>query len=192
MESIIKKLLREGLIGEERKNINDLKDLILFYEKGSRLMIYNPKTQKPMGYIAFGFSKKDNVHPIYGVYSVQGYGPLLYELAMTYVYPNGITLDDVSPTSDAAINVWKKFYDRNDIKKEPINRTEKTYKEIELINNCKGDYECLNHVKEVLFLHNLKFSYDLGKNNLDNMIQRGNDYLSQNPNIDISDLTTDL
>jgi hypothetical protein len=192
MKSTIKKLLRESLLGEARATINDLNNLILIHQKGDYLLLYDPINKIPIGYIAFVLNSNDNVYPIYGIYSKNGYGPILYELAMTYVYPNGITLDDGSPTSREAINVWDKFYSRSDIKKEPINRNKKTYKEQDLIAGCNGDNECLKEVNHILFLHNLKFSYNLGKPMLDKLISNGNEFLKQNTNLDLQSMIYDL
>lgn len=47
--------------------------------------------------------------------AIGGFGPLLYELAMADVSPKYLTTD--SKVTPAALNVWSKFYERNDVKK---------------------------------------------------------------------------
>lgn len=49
-----------------------------------------------------------------------GYGPLLYEAAMKRIYPLWLAPDQTSSISDAAQNLWKKFYERSDIEKKAI------------------------------------------------------------------------
>lgn len=188
MKSVIKKLLRESLIHEARKTINDIENLILIYQKGSYFLLYDHVNKIPIGYIAFTLSRNGNVYVIYGAFAKNGYGPLLYELAMTYAYPNGITLDDSSGTSSDAMNVWEKFYTRADVKKESINRTEKSYKEKDLIAGCQNDVNCLEEVKKILYLHNLKFIYTLGKPILDSLVNKGNEFLKQNANLDLQSM----
>lgn len=192
MKSIIKKLLREGLIGEARATINDLKDVLVLSDTGGLYILYDPINNVPLGYIATSLVSNGNVYVIWSAYAKSGYGPLLYELAMTYAYPNGITLDEGSPTSNEAINVWEKFYSRPDVKKEPINRSEMSYKEKELTNGCYGDTKCLEDIKRIIELHNLKYIYSLGKNNLQELVNRGHEFLKQNPNIDLEKLTQKL
>ncbi len=48
----------------------------------------------------------------------KGYGPLMYELAMSD-FENGLFPDRLS-TSDAARNVWKKYVQRGDVAKKPF------------------------------------------------------------------------
>lgn len=186
-ENKIRKIIREVLKETSRKTLQDIGDLVLFKIGAGLIILYNTKTKLPIGYIGLG-NLKDGAHPVYSIYSDNGYGPLLYELAMTDVYPNGITLDDSSPTSSEAINVWKKFYLRSDVKKELINRIEKTWKEKEMIMNCKGDYECLKQIREILDLHDLKFTYNLGKQTLHKLIKNGVEYLNKNPELDTDDM----
>jgi len=182
-------IIFESLLDEtSRKTINDIENIILIYQKGSYFLLYDSINKTPIGYISFSLSRNGDVYVIYGAFAKNGYGPLLYELAMTYAYPNGITLDDSSGTSSAAMNVWNNFYNRVDVKKEPINRLEKSYKEKDLVAGCNGDEECLKEIEKILYLHNLKFSYNLGKQLLDKLINKGNEFLKQNPNLDLQSM----
>ena len=111
---------------------------------------------------------------------------------MTFAYPLGITLDDSSQTSQDALNVWEKFYSRYDIKKELINRSEKSYKEKDLIAGCDGDKDCLKYANRIIELHNLKFIYTLGKENIEPLITKGVEYLKQNPDLDLNEMIYEL
>jgi len=192
MTSIIKKLLRESLLGETRATINDLDNILVLSDSDGLYILYDSINKIPLGFIATSLVPNGNVYVIWGVYAKSGYGPLLYELAMTYAYPNGITMDEGSPTSNEAINVWEKFYYRNDVKKEPINRSETSYKEKELVSKCNGNAKCLEEIKRVIELHNLKFVFTLGKENLQKLIIKGHEFLKQNPNINLEELTQKL
>ena len=152
-------------------------------------MLYNPITKTPIGYITGNKSSETpNAYTVYSAYSTKGYGPLLYELLMTYFYPMGITLDDSSNTSPDALNVWKVFNNRGDVQKEPINREKLSPKERWLIGSCNGDSKCLDNIKDELYLHGLKFIYSLDKSKFQKLINIGNQYLSEHPELDIEEM----
>lgn len=184
--SYIRKKIREVLKEiSSKKEINDLSDLILLSKStldrdGGTFLIYNPKTKSPIGYISFGYYPPADVYSVNGAYSEHGYGPLLYEMAMTYVYPNGISLSQDGGTSGDALYVWSRFEGRNDVKKEPINRTDISDKEKDLIGGCDGNEDCLEDVQKIIDLHNTKFIYSGDKNNLQKIIKIGKDFAKEN------------
>jgi len=189
MRDLIKRLLNEGLINEKKMTLNDLGDIVLLTKStldsdGGEFLFYNYKLEEPIGYISFGYVPNGDVFMVGGVYSQRGYGPLLYELAMTYVYPNGLTLSQDGGTSGDAQDVWEKFEMRDDVRKEPINRDGMTEKEEDLINGCGGDEDCLEDTKKVIQLHNTKFIFSLDKSYLNKLINVGIEYKNK---FDISD-----
>jgi len=52
--------------------------------------------------------------------AVDGFGPLLYELAMSDIAPKYLTTD--TTVTMAAMNVWTKFYERPDVSKIPLEK----------------------------------------------------------------------
>lgn len=185
MKELIKKLLRENLITEERYNLANLNDIILLSpstndNNGGLFLLYSINTKKPLGYISFGYFNEIDVYSVGGIYSKRGYGPLLYEIAMTYAYPKGLTLSQDGGTSQDAQNVWEKFFSRNDVKKEKIIRNEPSEKEIDLINGCDNDKNCLEWANKLINLHNSKFIFNLGKDNLLRLINNGYKYAKLN------------
>jgi len=181
----------ESILDESsRKTINDIKGLMLIH-KDNIFLLYDPINKIPLGYISFGLTD-GGVYSIYGAYAEEGYGPVLYESVMTYVYPKGVTMSDESGTSGDALAVWDKFNSRTDVKKEPINRAKKSEKEIDLIDGCDGNEDCLDWVRQILSLHYTKFIYSFGKPILNDMIQKGNQYLELNPSLDIQSMVYGL
>lgn len=113
---------------------------LALYRKGTGVsvgyVLYNPAalaTELP----AYGEGGGDITKVIYGYLDVKphkgdcwnageikfsaaqkGYGPLMYELAMSD-FENGLFPDRLS-TSDAARNVWKKYAQRSDVAKKPF------------------------------------------------------------------------
>ena len=180
---------------EVRVTINDTNELaIIFIKEDGIFLLINTTTNKPIGYISFVLTHGD-VYGIYGAYSERGYGPLLYELAMTYVYPKGITMSDDSSTSQDAMNVWEKFMTRKDVIKKPIIRTQRTDKEDwfdDMANDYKDTPEDKKWIDRGRELHNTQFIYSLGMDKLNMLITKGNEYLNQNPNIDVWEMVYSL
>jgi len=118
------------MMKEEMKKVDDITDDLVLV-KDSRgidtfLVVFNIETSRVMGIIAYnnvkrsgGNSPGDN-YQVSVVASEKGYGPLMYELAMMDVSPKGLMPTRSGDVSDSAREVWKKFYDRSDIKKEEI------------------------------------------------------------------------
>lgn len=166
-------------------------DNFILIKQKNLFFLYDDKNNKPLGYICYGLTDGD-VYSIYGAYSEHGYGPLMYEIVMTYVYPKGITLSDDSGTSGDALNVWNKFFERTDVKKEPIERTKKSDKEKDLIGGSDGTEQYSKWIEEILFLHNHKYTYTFGIDKLNKMIEKGDRYLQEHPDLDIQEMIYDL
>jgi len=180
---------------EARVTINDTANLaVIFIKDDNIFLLIDTTTGEPKGSISFGLTQGD-VYGIYGAYSAErGYGPLLYELAMTYVYPKGITMSDDSSTSQDAMNVWEKFASRSDVEKKPIVRTQKTDKE-EWFDDMSQDFDDEKNKKWIARgreLHNTQFIYTLGMDKLNTLIAKGDEYLKQNPKTDVWNMVYSL
>lgn len=195
----INKIKNFGQFLSERVNINSIKNNIIVLTNnldkyGGTILLFNTETKLPVGYIGFGYVENGDVFSIGGIYSENGYGALLYEMAMTWVYPNGIAPSQDGGTSDSARIVWEKFEIRDDVKKSKINRIKLSDKEEDLINGCDGNRECLDIVKKQIDLHNVKFSYSFGIDKLNKLIKIGDEYKVKYKitNTDIEYMTYDL
>ena len=185
---------------EARVTINDTANLAVIFISEDNIFLLikiikdkDREIAKPMGYIGFGLTQGD-VYGIYGAYAEKGYGPLLYELVMTYVYPKGITMSDDSSTSADAMNVWEKFASRSDVQKKPIVRTKRTDKE-EWFDDMSQDFDDEENKKWIARgreLHNTQFIYTLGMDKLNKLVNKGDEYLKQNPDLDVMDMVYDL
>lgn len=117
----------------ERYKVNNLPENIILLSKGlsddyGKFLLYDINSKKPIGYISFGIYPKIGSFTVGGVYSERGYGAFLYESAMTYIYPNALSMSRDSTTSGDALKVWFKFKERNDVKKERMYSDEITHK----------------------------------------------------------------
>ncbi len=110
------------LFGEAAKTVASLPNNVRFFETGNQFVHYIyliDETKMPDIETALlgGISISEYGGP-WGVGSVsshEGYGPMLYRLAMEWVAENakgrGLTKNRGGETSDAAQRVWKKFDD---------------------------------------------------------------------------------
>lgn len=99
MKVFIKKLLRESL-NEVKLEASDSMVLIIH---NKCLHLFDMELKKPIAYINV------NNNEVSGVAAIKGYGPLIYELGMSFVYPNGLQSDRRGNTEYASINIWNKY-----------------------------------------------------------------------------------
>ena len=116
-------LIYETLIDEAMKSINSLPLTTgLFYtplnNNGVELNLYDPQSKTIFATISAIAPAGDTNH-VTGVAALKGFGPLIYEMGMMQSKLNGKWL---APASDGdvrgdAMNVWEKFYQRDDVEK---------------------------------------------------------------------------
>lgn len=150
-------LLSDLLYEMSAMNLENVANQSLLIYKDQFIVLYNPNiliqkiseldTNKKKGFyhylseyakdIIISIIKLDklsnNLYQISKAGALKGYGPLTYEIAMSIIYPNYLT-SDRNWVSDKALNVWKKFYVReNEFDKQKIKETNLMYD--------KGNYE---------------------------------------------------
>jgi len=167
----------------ERYEINNIPSniilLSIFQNNEYKFLLYNIVSKEPIGYISFHLHLPINSYTVGGAYSEHGYGVFLYECAMTYIYPNGLSMSRDSTTSDDALNVWRKFDERNDVKKERMFSDEITHKKEDWIES--GFLSEDPKYRESIFdLEDTRFYYNLGKDKLNELIKKGEKYMVDN------------
>jgi len=98
---------------------------LFIMDKGVTIMmsLYDPESNKCYGYLTATDSMEgSNDYSVMSVAAEKGFGPFVYELAMMYVNAKGKGL---TPSRDGdvrgdAFDVWAKFYDRKDVKKNKL------------------------------------------------------------------------
>ena len=177
----------------ERYEINNLSEhvVILNIEDVNddyfTFLLYDIIEKTPIGYIAFGYYNVIESYMVDGAYSKHGYGPFLYESAMTKVYPNGISMSRLSTTLDDALNVWNKFLNREDVRHERMYSDEITHKKEDwgIEFDGTGFLDDQPKYKQSIFdLEDTRFFYNYGKDKLENLLEIGRKYQIDN---DISD-----
>ena len=136
----------EKLVKEMKKNIDDFGNNIKIYiiERGpykrivlldqDKLISYlsdleNNKeidlenlTETPVvGTLVFQRTNQKDLWRTISIASEEGYGPLLYELAMSMIYPSWYSPDDPSRVNELSKRVWIKFFERDDVDKKRKN-----------------------------------------------------------------------
>lgn len=181
MSNLIKKYTQ---FINERYDVNNLPNNIVVLSKGlsknyGKFLLFNTKTKKSIGYIDFSLDKHIKSFTVGGAYSEKGYGAFLYETALTYVYPNALSMSRDSTTSEDALNVWFKFNERNDVKKERIETKKITHKKRDWLDSGYLDDDP-EYRQRIFDLEDTKFYYTFGKEKLNELIQLGEDYMKDN------------
>ncbi len=76
------------------------------------------KMPEVIGYMVAETDQNKDIVFVVNVSSEKGYGPLLYECMMMEASPRGLASEKTGETSSYAKAVWKKFFDRKDVRKE--------------------------------------------------------------------------
>lgn len=118
--------INESVVTEEMKSIEALPDTVALFitefSKGAVFSLYDYKKHKVYGMMNILDSNTEGVYYVSAVAALKGFGPLMYELVMMHLGKHGVALQpDISGgVKDEAMNVWVKFFQRNDVKKETI------------------------------------------------------------------------
>jgi hypothetical protein len=139
------------------------------------LVLYNFKDGIVEGYIDLEKYKSDTEFMVNRSYAIEKHGPLMYDLALSILSPEGIIPDRT--IRHAAQKVWNYFdKNRNDVKKTIITPGHEWYAEEYSI-----DAETDN-VKEpeVLKMLNKIYSVDKPMPHMEELIARGNSLIASN------------
>ena len=156
--NIVKSVVKESL-NEIKKEVDDSMVVVLS-RKGHQISLYDFKNKEPLGLInTYG-------NEVTGVVAKKGYGPLMYELGMANVYPNGLQSDrngNTEPEAEAVLNKFIKG-DSPNIKAVKLTPEDKEY---------KTEYPNGNEIWDVDGFYNYKF-YNPNVSTLKDLIERGN------------------
>lgn len=151
-------------------NINDKNILFLIYDK---------QKEKSVGYISFNYYNEIESYTVGGAFSKGGVGVFLYESAMTYVYPNGLSMSRDSLTSSEALDVWKKFIKRSDVESQRINSYEITHKAEDLKSGGMYD-DNPQELENILRLEDTRFYHNYNKAKLRKLLNEGRKFMDKN------------
>lgn len=126
-EKLYRESINEDIIEEAPLRMESLPSTtgLFIMDKGVTIMmsLYDPESNRCYGYLTAADSMEgSNDYSVMSVAAEKGFGPFVYELAMMYVNAKGKGL---MPSRDGdvrgdAFDVWTKFYDRKDVKKNKL------------------------------------------------------------------------
>ena len=128
----------EGLqtLGEEElvegaSNFSDIPESVgLIKSKGDDskiwLHLFDFKDKKCVGHITLA-KLSDRSYMLTTIAAEKGFGPIVLEMGMMAASPAGVCIDRVTPTRGRVWDMFDKFIDRSDIKKEWIEKTDMEY-----------------------------------------------------------------
>ena len=156
--------LEEAIVGdrikEAKEEVTDSMVVVLS-RNDNQVNLYNLKTNEALGNInTYG-------NEVTGVAAKKGYGPLMYELGMANIYPNGLQSDRRGNTEAPAETIWKKYIAgaSPNIKVEKLTPKDKDYR-----TTYAGDGYDSSYIPD---FYNYKF-YNPNTTTLKQLIQKGN------------------
>jgi hypothetical protein len=97
-------------LNESAKTLNDLSVTTGLFDTGDYLVLYDYENNTLYGMIAI--YPDSDFYYIGAVAAQKGFGPLMYEMGMTKIFPKGLSADRDSSTTTAALNVFKGMENR--------------------------------------------------------------------------------
>lgn len=166
----IRKIIKENLslINEIKKNINDLDEnnySLVITKKNNiiNFILYNNKELKVEAVLSMFKNNEMENYSVSAVAAEKGFGPLIYEIAMTYIHPLGITPSRDGDVREGAYNIYEKFFDRKDVQKKSIPETSPDFSED--IAHDFSEEDIIFHILQTAYY------YSFGKEKLKNIIE---------------------
>lgn len=188
LRSILNQIIEEVVISERYDISNIPKNIILLSDDhGYKFFLFDTIKKEVIAFIIF--SSQYGVDRVYT--KIDGFGAFLYECAMTSIYPKGLSMSKEGDTSNAALSVWDKFYQRSDVRKVRKFSDKSNYNRDTLPTKAKykDNPELLKHVLE---LEDTEFYYSFGKGKLDKMIEHGKQYMDEHEITDVDGLEINM
>ena len=169
-------MVKEEELDEAMTQIGDIQNLTLIIDPRGEsvpMILMDLETGKIYGVIDM-HKVAQKTYDIVSVAAEKGFGPLMYEFAMMYANTNGVMPFRSGDITDSAADVWKKFYDRSDIKKEPVTKedVEWSYPFDEFLDDSEKSKE------EMLELFNTKY-YKTPTTEFNELVLRGQEAVKE-------------
>ena len=171
MKDLIKKILNEVRLDPTKLK----SEMALFIDPyGNNFTLYAPIEDKVYTYI--GIYKIDSGnYSVGGVAAEYGYGPLIYELAMSYIYPHALLPSRDGDIRGGAINIWERFLKNPEIKKERLTKKDPDFS--------WETYEDMGNGSNVKFIQT-RYYYNGLNNLLNQLLIKGKNYINDGINLD--------
>ena len=166
----------DEILDEDMTQIGDISNLTLIIDPRGEsvpMVLIDLDTSRIYGVIDMHKSGQ-KTYDIVSVAAEKGLGPLMYEFAMMYANTYGVMPFRSGDITDSAASVWKKFYDRSDIKKELVTKedVEWSYPFDEFLDDSEKSKE------EMLELFNTKY-YKTPTTEFNELVLRGQEAVKE-------------
>jgi hypothetical protein len=154
IKEYIKNKLIESILDEAAMGLNDLpQDASLFVKDNGtwvNFILYSKSEDKLYGVITIEDLNKDgNIRSVGRVAAEKGYGPMMYEIAMAYINPSFLMPSRDGDIRNAAWEVWKKFYQRNDVNKKTLDIQDELFSFVIVTGDSHEDFESPEEKQEL-------------------------------------------
>lgn len=145
IRKLVKEAIEEALLSEAAVSFTDVINnpyigLSITKTPGAaQLDLYDFSKNRVLGTIEVRHVV-DNLFHVTGVAAEKGYGPLVYEAAMMTIYDNGLLPTRSGDIRGNAWEIWKKFYQRDDVGKFEIPETSRAYSDEFYEEDWEEDY----------------------------------------------------
>jgi hypothetical protein len=167
------KKIDEELLNEAAVTLNDIpNDTGIYVEKTNLFLkatIYNPSEKKVYGMIVVSDINSATKN-LGRIAAERGYGPLMCEIIMTYIYPSYLMPTRMGDIRPEALSIFEKFYQRSDIDKITLKPSDEEFEttlltHLKPIDDPKEKELFFNSVseenKKKLLIFNTKYRYKL-------------------------------
>jgi hypothetical protein len=183
IRTFIRSVLKEAFSGLDEAMINSstIEPGIGLFIKAKQgvvdFTLYDPTQNKIYGHMGIHKLSSGN-WAVGGIGTEYGYGPLMYEMAMSYVYPNALMPTRDGDVRGGAIDVWRKFLKRKDVNKVRLTKKDRDFS--------FDTYEDMGNGPDVRFIQT-KYYYDGAKGILNDLKKKGIEYLKQGSDLNAID-----
>jgi hypothetical protein len=153
IKNYIKKRLIESMIGEAAKGLGDLpEDAALFVIDLNNnewdYVLYSKSEDKIYGVLSI-IQINNNVYEVGRVGADRGYGPFMYEMAMSYITPKYLMPSRNGDVKTRALGVWGKFHQRGDVQKKVLKFNDELFNFAIITGDEDEEFDSIEEKKEL-------------------------------------------
>ena len=154
IKEYIKNKLIESILDEAAKQIADLpEDAGLFISDNATWLnftLYSKSENKIYGVITTSdINGSNKLQEVGRVAAEKGYGPLMYEMAMSYINPGYLMPSRDGDIRGEAWSVWEKFYQRKDITKKTLEFQDDLFSFVIATGDSHEEFDSLEEKQEM-------------------------------------------
>jgi len=153
IKNYIKKRLMESMIDEAAKGLGDLPEDISLFKLDLQsnefdFILYSKSEDKIYGVLSI-IQINNDVYEVGRVGADRGYGPFMYEMAMSYINPKYLMPSRNGDVKTRALGVWGKFYQRGDVQKKVLKFNDELFNFAIITGDEDEEFDSIEEKKEL-------------------------------------------